>query len=164
MLFGLNTFTTFLNYVGSSKVPSSPNNTRPHNTRPHNIFAPRHPRLPRSRSARLHAAKSAARLHSLRSTANPAANKADQHSTAGTGTAHGMKQRSSKHRRAKMRPLLAGKPLRRYNTLVPKSPTHPQPPGAFIIEPSFVMPGFPGLNDQHPPPIRGSKAFFRCAG
>ena len=164
MPFGLTTFTTFLNYFGSREVQSSPDNIRPHRTRPHNIFAPRNPRIQRSRSARLHAAKSAARLHNHRSAANAAANKANRHSTTGgTGFAHGAKQRGIKLRRAKMRPLPAAKPLQRCNTaLIPKPPTHPQPPGAIIVEASFVVPGFPGLDDRHLPPFVAQKLFFNA--
>lgn len=157
MRFGLNTFTTFLNYLGSRKALSSSVNTHLPN-----IFAHRNPRIARSRSARLHAAKSAARLRNRRSTANAAANSTNRpSSTAGTGTTHGSKRRGTNYRRAKMRPLIARKPLRRCNTvLAPQPPTHPQPPGAFVVEPSFVVPGFPGLDDRDLPPFVAQKLFF----
>jgi hypothetical protein len=147
MRFGFNTFTTFLNYFGSRKVLSSSDSTHLHN-----IFARRNPRVPRSRTVRLHAAKSAARRRKRRSTADAAADNTNQpSSTAGTGTAHGGKLRGTKYRWAKIRPLAVRKPLRRSNTvLVSQPPTHPQPPGAFIIEPSFVVPGLPGLDDTFP--------------
>jgi hypothetical protein len=157
MRFSLNILTTFLKHFGNRKVQSGSDSTHLHN-----IFAPRNPRAARSRSTRLHAAKSAARLRKHRSIANAAAKNTNQpSSTAGTGTAHGAKQRGTKHRRAKMRPLTAKKPLRRCNiVIVPQPPTHPQPPGAFIVEPSFVVPGFPGLDYRHLPPFVAQKIFF----
>jgi hypothetical protein len=157
MRLALNTFTTFLNYFGGRKILSSSDSTHLPN-----IFARRNPRVARSRSARLHAANSAARLRKHRSIANAAAKNTDRpSSTAGTGTARGAKQRGTKYRRANMRPLTARKPLRRCNTaLVPQPPTHPQPPGAFIVEPSFVVPGFLGLDDRHLPPFVAQKLFF----
>jgi hypothetical protein len=157
MRFSLNILTTFLKHFGNRKVQSGSDSTHLHN-----IFAPRNPRVARSRSTRLHAAKSAARLRKHRSIANAAAKNTNQpSSTAGTGTAHGAKQRGTKHRRAKMRPLAAKKPLRRCNTvIVPQPPTHPQPPGAFVVEPSFVVPGFPGLDYRHLPPFVAQKIFF----
>jgi hypothetical protein len=157
MRFGLNILTTFLKHFGNRKVQSGSDSTHLHN-----IFAHRSPRVARSRSTRLHAAKSAARLRKHRSIANAAAKDTNQpSSTAGTGTARGAKQRGTKRRRAKMRPLTATKPLRRCNTvLVPQPPTHPQPPGAFVVEPSFVVPGFPGLDDRHLPPFVAQKLFF----
>jgi hypothetical protein len=153
----LNTLTTFLNYFGRRKVSSRPNRTRPHN-----IFAPRKPRLAGSRSARLHAARSAARLRKHRSIANAAGNNTNQSSSpAGTGTAHGAKQQGTECRRAKMRPLTGNKPLRRCNTvIVPQPPTYPQPPGAFVVEPSFIVPGFPELDYRDLPPVVELKLFF----
>ncbi|KAF8498522.1 hypothetical protein F5888DRAFT_1823544, partial [Russula emetica] len=159
MPFGLNTFlTTLLNYFGTRKVLSSSDSTHLSD-----IFAHRNPRdAARSRSARLYAVKSTARLRKHRSTANGAANNTSQHSsTAGTGTAHGAKHRGAKYRRAKTRPLTRGKPLQWCNTdLVPQPPTHPQPPGVFVVEPSFIVPGFPGLDDHHLPPFVAQKLFF----
>jgi hypothetical protein len=152
MPFGLN---TLMNYFGSRKVLSSSNST-------HLPNAHRNPRAARrSRSARLHAAKSAARVHNRRSTANAAPNSGKCTSSAGTGAARGANQRGTKYRRAKVRPLTASKPLRRRNTvLVPPAPTHPQPPGAFVVEPSFVVPGYPGLDDRNLPPFVEQKIFF----
>lgn len=158
MLFGLNTLTTFLKRLGTREVLSGSNSTRPSN-----IFAPRNPRVAaRSRSARLRAAKSAARLRKHRSTTNPAANGTNRpSSTAGTATAHGAKPRGTKYRRVKKRHLLVKKPLQRCNTvLAPQPPTHPQPPGAFVVEPSFVVPGFPELDHRHLPPFVAQKIFF----
>jgi hypothetical protein len=157
MRFGLDTFTTFLNYFGGRKVESSSNRR----ARPHNIFAPRNPCISRSRTARLHAAKSAAKLHERRSTANAASGANNTNKPSLTGAAQGAKQRGTRYRRAKRRHLAAKKPLLRCNTvLVPKPPTHPQPPGAFIVEPSFVVPGFPGLDDRYLPPFVALKFFF----
>jgi hypothetical protein len=158
MPLGLNILTTFLNYFGSRKVLSSSDSIYLHN-----IFAPRNPRVAgRTRAARVHAAKSAARLRNHRSIANAAANRTNQPSpTAGPGTAHGAKQRGTKYRRARMHPLTARKPLQRCNTvLAPQPLTHPQPPGALIDEPSFVVPGFPGLDYRHLPPFIAQKIFF----
>jgi hypothetical protein len=139
----VNTLTTFLNYFGSRKVLSSSNSTHLPNV------------AGRSRSARLHAAKSAARVRNRRSTANAAASSNKLSSTAGTGTARGAKQRGTKYRRARMSPLTARKPLWRCNTvLVPQPPTHPQPPGAFVV------PNLTGLDDRHLPPFVGQKLFF----
>jgi hypothetical protein len=159
MRLGLNILTTFLNHFETRKVLSGSNGTHLPN-----IFAHRNPRnVGRSRPARLHAAKSAARLRNHRSITNAAANRTNQPSstTPGTGKARGAKPRGTKHRRAKMRPLAARKPLKRCNTvLVPRPPTHPQPPGAFIVEPSFVVPGFPELDYRHLPPFVAQKLFF----
>jgi hypothetical protein len=157
MRLGLTALTTVLNCFGGRKVPS-----RPDRTRLHNIFAPRKPRLARSRSTRLHAAESAARLHKHRSIANAAGNNTNQPSSpAGTGPTHGAKQRGTECRRAKMRPLTGKKPLRRCNTvIVPQPPTYPQPPGAFVLEPSFIVPGFPELDYRHLPPVVELKLFF----
>jgi hypothetical protein len=158
MRFGLNILSTFLNHFGTRKVLYSSDSTHLPN-----IFAHRNPRnIGRSRSARLNAARSAARLRNHRFIANAAPNKINQpSSTPGTGTPHGAKQRDTKYRQARMRPLAARKPLKRCNTvLVPQPPTHPHPPGAFIVEPSFVVPGFPGLDDRHLPPFVAQKLFF----
>lgn len=157
MRLGLNILTTFLNHFGTRKVLYSSDSTHLPN-----IFAHRNPRnVARSRSARLHAARSAARLSNHKSIADAAANRNQPSSTPGTGTAHGAKPRGTKYRRAKMRPLAARKPLERCNTaLVPLPPTHPQPPGALIVEPSFVVPGFPGLDARDLPPFVAQKLFF----
>ena len=37
---------------------------------------------------------------------------------------------------------------------------HPQPPGSFVVEPSFFVPGFPGLDDRHLPPFVAQNIFF----
>ncbi|KAN0105164.1 hypothetical protein V8E52_011279 [Russula decolorans] len=152
MIFGLN---TFLNYFGSRKVLSSSNSTHLPNAR-------RNPRAARrSRSTRLHAAENAARVHNRRSTANAAPNSDKSTNAAGTGIARAAKQRGTKYRRAKVRPVTASKRLRRRNTvLVPQPPTHPRPPGAFIVEPSFVVPGYPELDDRNLPPCVEQKIFF----
>jgi hypothetical protein len=161
MRFGLDNLTTFLKQFGSSrKVLSSSSDS----THIPSIFAPRNPRrVARSRSARVHAAKSAARLRNHRFNANVAADNTNRPSstTAGTGTAHGAKQCGTNYWRAKRRPLPRGKALRRCNTVIgPQPPTHPQPPGAFIVEPSFIVPGFPGLDYRHLPPFVAQKLFF----
>ena len=152
MPFGLN---TFLNYFGSRKVLSGSNST-------HLPNAHRNPRAARrSRSARLHAAENAARVHKRRSTANATPNSKGHTYTAGTGTARATKQRGTNYRRANARPVTASKPLRRRNTvLVPQPPTHPKPPGAFVVEPSFVVPGYPELDDRNLPPCVEHKIFF----
>jgi hypothetical protein len=59
-----------------------------------------------------------------------------------------------------VRPLADGKPLRQFNPVFVSQSSHPQPPGAFIVEPSFVVLGFPGLDDRHPPPFFAPKLFF----
>ena len=60
-----------------------------------------------------------------------------------------------------MRPLTGNKPLRRCDTvIVPQPPTHPQPPGAFVTDPSFVVPGFPELDHRNLPPFVALKLFF----
>ncbi len=158
MRFGLNTLTTFLNLFGSRKVLSGSGSTHLPN-----IFAQRNLRVnARSRSARLRAAKSAGRLRNHRSTINPAASSTNQpSSTSSAGTAPGAKLRGTKYRNVKTRPLAGTKPLRRCNTiLAPQAPTHPQPPGAFVVEPSFIVPGFPLLDDRHLPPFVVQKLFF----
>ena len=37
---------------------------------------------------------------------------------------------------------------------------HPQPPGAFVATPSFIVPGFPKLDDRYIPPFIALKLFF----
>lgn len=62
---------------------------------------------------------------------------------------------------AKMCPLAGRKPFRRCDTvLVPQSPTHPQSPGAFVVEPSFIVPGFLELDHQNLPPFVAQNLFF----
>ncbi len=39
---------------------------------------------------------------------------------------------------------------------------NPQPPEAFIVEPSFVVPGFPGLDNRRLPPDVVQKPFFEA--
>lgn len=146
MRFSLNTLTTFLNHFGGRKALSSSRDSHLPN-----IFARRNPRLV-ARSARLRAAKSAGRI---RSKHRPAATSGNANRPSITGTAHGAKPQ---YRRAKTRRL---KPLRRCNTvLVPQPPTHPQLPGAYVLEPSFVVPGYPELDDRHLPPFVVQKLFF----
>ena len=59
---------------------------------------------------------------------------------------------------------LAGSLFSGCNTaLVPQS-IHPQPPGAFITRPSFVVPGRPDLDDRNLPPLFPQKRFFRREG
>ena len=149
MPLGLNTLTIVLNYFGGRKVQPSPNTTH----RP-NIFAGCKLRVARSRSSRLHTVKSAARLHKHRSNANATANSTNRPSaTTDTGTAH--------RKQARMRSFTDRKPLRRCNTvLIPQPPTHPQPPGAFVVEPSFIVPGFPELHHRNLPTIITLKLFF----
>ena len=60
-----------------------------------------------------------------------------------------------------MHALAGEKSLQRCNTvLVPQPPTHPRPPGAFVTDLSFVVPGFPRLDDQNLPPFVTQKLFF----
>lgn len=146
MRLSLNTLTTFLNHFGGRKVLSSSRDTYLPN-----IFARRNPRVV-ARSARLRAAKSAGRIRSKHRHAATAAN---TNRPSSTGTAHGDKPQ---YRHAKTRRL---KPLRRCNTvLTPQPPTHPQLPGAYVLEPSFVVPGYPELDDRHLPPLVVQKLFF----
>jgi hypothetical protein len=72
------------------------------------------------------------------------------------------KQRGTKYQRARMCPLAGKKPLRRCNTVLdPQPPTHLQPPGVSVVEPSFVVPGFPGLDGRHVSPfVVTQKLFF----
>jgi hypothetical protein len=62
---------------------------------------------------------------------------------------------------AKMCPLAGRKPLRCCNTvLVPQSSTHPKPLGAFVVEPSFIVPSFPELDHRIVPPLVAQRLFF----
>ena len=159
MRLSLNILSTFLNHFRgrNRKVLFSSANTHLPNT-----SGRRNPRVLRSRSARLHAAKSAARLRNHRSIANAAANsKRGQTTTAGTGTAHEVKRRGAKYRQARVRPLAGRKRLQQYNpVLVPQLTTTPQPPGAFIVEPAFVVSRLPGLDNQRPPSFDAPMLFF----
>ena len=124
MRFGLNTFATFLDYFGSRKVQSSSNDTRPHS-----IFAPRDPRIRRSRSARLHRSQ---RVRQGFTTAGPRPTlpptTANQHSStvSGTGTAHGVKQRGTKKLSAGKRSALSLLGSLSGDATPPSSPSPPQ--------------------------------------
>lgn len=137
----LNILTTFLNYFGTRKALSSDSGLRfPHicNTKHGNPHF-----LARSRSARIHAANGSSRLRKHRSIAN----------AAGTSIAHEEIQGGAKSRRARMRHQVGKKKLRRNNTaFVPESPTLPQPPGAYIVEPSFVEPSYRRVDHPYLPP------------
>jgi len=157
MRFALHTLTTLLKKLEGRKDLSSSDSTHIPNTSAH-----RNPRFAaRSRTARLHAVENAARLQRHRSTANGTADTTENISTASTGAADGEKPRGTKYRRAKTRRHAGKKALQRCNTaLVPQPPTHPHPPGAFIVEPSFIVPGFPELDDRNLPPFVAQKIFF----
>ena len=154
MRFGLNILTTFVNYFGTRKVLSSSDSTHLRN-----IFAHRNTR---SRSARLHAANSAARLRKHGSIASAAPSSTGIHNNAaGTGAAHEGKQRGTRYRQATVHALAGEKSLQRCNTaFILQPPMHPQPPGAFIADPSFIVPGFPRLDDRDLPPFVRQKLFF----
>ena len=150
----LNTLTTILENFGSREVPSGPESAHP------SISTHRNPpAAARSRSARPHAAKSATRLHRHRSTANGVSDNKKHTSAAGTRPAHGAHPRGTKYQQGNMRRLAGGKPLQRCNTALVPQPVHPQPPGAFVTQPSFVVPGRPELDDQNLPPLYALKLF-----
>jgi flagellar biosynthesis GTPase FlhF len=126
--------TKVLNCFGRRKVLSCPRNTYLPN-----IFARRNAHAA-AQSARIRAAKSAKQIRKPRLAA------------AGNNT------RGARHRHARTRPL---KPLRRCNTaLAPPPSTHPRMPGAYISEPSFVVPGLPDVDDRHIPPLVAQKIFL----
>jgi hypothetical protein len=141
MRFSLNTLTKILNCFRSRKALSSPRSTYLPN-----IFARRNP-YATARSARLRAAKSAGRLRKQRLAAG--GNNANRPST---------KPRAPHYRRARTRPV---NPLRRCNTtLAPPPATHPHMPGAYVLEPSFVVPRFPDVDDHHISPLVAQKLFL----
>ena len=143
------TLTTALNYFGGCKVLFSSESTH----RP-KIFV-------RSRSARLPAAKNETRLRKRRSTADEAANSANDTNSRYLAPRTEQNSMAPNIGEATMCPLAGKKPLRRCNTIfVPQSPTHPQPPGAFVIEPSFIMPSFPELDHRTLPPFVAQRLFF----
>ena len=122
------------------KVLSSPRSTYLPN-----IFARRDPHAA-ARSARLRAAKSVGRTRKQRS------------AVAGSNSNCSTRPHAGQHRHTRMRPL---KPLQRCNTaLGPPPVTHPQMPGAFNLEPSIVVPGFPDMSDRHIPPLVAQKIFL----
>ena len=127
----LDTLTKFLN-LGSRKILSCHRSTYLPN-----IFARRGPRAA-ARSAKLRAAKSARRIHST--------------------AARGANRQTARRRHAKRNPPKA---LQRCNTAVAPPPaTYPHPPGAYILEPSFVVPGFPEVDDKFIPPLVVQKLFL----
>ena len=61
-----------------------------------------------------------------------------------------------------MRRVAGGKPLQRCNTaLIPQS-IHPQPPGAFNAQQSFVVPRYPRLDDRNLPPFAAQDIFIKA--
>ena len=160
MPFILNTLTTILTNFGSHQVPSKSDTTHLPN-----ISAHRNTRATAqsgSESARLQAARSRARLHKHRSTANATINSNQHTSVAGTGTVHGEKPRGTKYRQTKTRHVTGGKPLQRCNTALIPQPIHPQPPGAFTAQQSFVVPRYPGLDDRNLPPFAAQNIFVKA--
>ena len=126
----LDTLTKFLN-LGSRKILSGHRSTYLPN-----IFARRDPRAA-ARSAKLRAAKSAGRVHSI--------------------AARRARPQTDRHHAKRYPP----KPLKRYNTVVAPAPaTYPHPPGAYILEPSFVVPGFPEVDHRYIPPLVAQKLFL----
>ena len=61
-----------------------------------------------------------------------------------------------------MHHLTGGKPLRRYNTALIPQPIHPQPPGAFNAQQSFVVLRYPGLYDRDLPPFAAQNIFVKA--
>ena len=62
----------------------------------------------------------------------------------------------------KSRRVTGGKPLQRCNTaLIPQS-IHPQPPGAFNAQQSFVVPRYPRLDDRNLPPFAAQNIFIKA--
>ena len=91
-----------------------------------------------AQSAKLRAAKSAGQIH-------------------GTA-AHGAKPRASRNRHAKTRPA---NHLRWCNTaIVPPPATYPHPPGAYVLEPSLVVPGIPDVDHRQIPSLVAQKLFL----
>ena len=151
MSFILNTLTTILTNFGSREV------------HPPNISTHRNPRATaRSQSTRLQAAKSAARLHKHRSTANETTNSERQNNKTGTGATHGTKPRGTKYRQMKSRRIAGGKPLQRCNTALIPQHIHPQPPGAFNAQQSFVVSRYPRLDDRDFPPFAAQDIFIKA--
>ena len=157
MRFILNNLTTILTNFGIREV--TPNSDTTHL----NVSSHHNPRTTaRSRSARLQAAKSATRLHKHRSTANGTTNSSQHNPTTGNGAAHRTKPRGTKYRQMKSRRLAGGKPLRRCNTALIPQPVHPQPPGAFNAQQSFVVPRYPRMDDRHLPPFAAQNIFVKA--
>ena len=80
----------------------------------------------------------------------------------GTGAAHGTKTRGTKYRQIKLRRIAGGKPLRRCDTALIPQPIHPQPPGAFNAQQSFVVPRYPKLDDRNLPPFAAQDIFIKA--
>ncbi|KAI0291016.1 hypothetical protein BC826DRAFT_1152931 [Russula brevipes] len=169
MRFGFSILPAFLRSFGGRKAPSSSRNTHLPN-----IFARRNPHLA-ARSASLRATKSAARIRNR----PPAACMTWRSSSFAAHGAkpHGGGNPSARHRRT------APRPLRRCNTVfVPPPAKHaelPQLPGAYVLEPSSLVPGFPDqgqdqADGQLTPLVRqklfldalyaGRQALLRAAG
>ena len=143
MRFGLNSLTKVLNCFGRRKALSCPRSTYLPN-----VFARRNPHAA-AQSARVRAAKSAKQIRQQRPAAD--GSKTNQPDA---------KPRGAHHRHARSRPL---KPLRRCNTaIVPPPATHPLMPGAYLREPSLVVPGHPDLDDKHIPPLVAQKIFLEA--
>ena len=146
MRFILNPLTTILENSGAHEVPSGPDS------------APL-PNISTYRNPRAAARSRLARLRKNRSTTNGASDsKKNNTSTAGTGAGHGARPQGTKYRQGTRR-LAGGKPLQRCNTALVPQPVHPQPPGAFITQASFVVPGRPDLDDRNLPPLFAQKLF-----
>ena len=62
----------------------------------------------------------------------------------------------------KSRRVAGGKPLQRCNTALIPQPIHPQPPGAFNNQQSFVVPRYPKLDDRNLPPFAAQSIFVKA--
>src|SRR6267142_1863751 len=143
MRFGLNVLSTILHSFGSRKVQSSSRNTHLPN-----IFARRDPRAAARSAARLRATKSAGRIRN-RHTASAR--------WGSEGPVHGANARRNVGQ--------GGRPrrLRRCNDVVRPPPrTLPQLPGAYVLEPSFVVPDVPETDDPHLFALVQDQLFFEA--
>ena len=141
----LNTLTTILENFGSCEVPSGPESA--------------HPNFSTYPNRRAAAQSRSAGLHNHSPTANGVSDRKQYRWTADTGAAHGAHPQGTEYRRVNIHCLAGGKPLQRCNTALVPQPIHPQLPGAFTTQPSFVVPGRPELDDRNLPPLYAQKLF-----
>ena len=140
MRFGLKVLSTILHSFGSRKVQSSSRNTHLPN-----IFARRDPHAAARSAARLRATKSAGRIRN-RHTASVR--------RGSTGPVHGANARRNAGRLRRLR--------RRDDVIRPQPRMQPQLPGAYVLEPSFVVPDFSDTDNPHLFALVQDQLFFEA--
>jgi hypothetical protein len=143
MRFSLKILSTILHSFGSRKIQSSSRNT--HLPK---IFARRDPRGAARSAARLRATTSAGRIR------NGHTGSARRGSA---GLVHGASARRNVSRGGRQRHL------QRCNDVIRPPPrTQPQLPGAYVLEPSFVVPDVPKTDDPHLFALLQDQLFFEA--